>query len=186
MPSISQVVPATGPMTGATRVSLSGSGFVAGATVMFAGAAATNVSVSGDGQTITCTASAGSYGAADVVVANPDGSSDTNSYFFGPTITGVSPLSGPMAGGTAVMIYGQGFQLGVAVTFGVQDAVDMLVASDGTSITCLTPGYAYGAVDVTVSNPGGDSATLANGYSFGPVIGNVSPAARRTDRRARR
>jgi Bacterial Ig-like domain (group 3)/IPT/TIG domain/Tyrosine-protein kinase ephrin type A/B receptor-like len=87
-----------------------------------------------------------------------------------PVVTGVSPASGPLAGGTSVTITGSGFTGASAVAFGATAATSFTVNSD-TSITATAPaGASVGAVDVTVTTPNGTSATSQNDqYTYTPV-----------------
>src|SRR3990172_5943843 len=71
-PVVTAVVPAAGPVTGGTAVTLSGSAFVSGATVTIGGAAATSI-VFASGTQLTAVAPAGAIGSATVLVTNPDG-----------------------------------------------------------------------------------------------------------------
>jgi phosphatidylinositol-3-phosphatase len=105
------------------------------------------------------------------------------SEFFGaatntaPQIQGLSPSSGPAAGGTSVTISGSGFTTGATVTFGGTAASATVVGS--TTITAVAPSHASGAVNVVVTNPGGQSATLTNGFTYGappaPTVSGISP-----------
>jgi hypothetical protein len=81
--SIVSVNPATGSRIGGQSVTITGSGFVAGATVTFGGTAATNVNVSSS-TTITAKTPAHAAGAVNVTVTNPDTSNGTltNGYTY--------------------------------------------------------------------------------------------------------
>ena len=68
-----------------------------------------------------------------------------------PVITGVSPNSGPIGGGTSVVITGTSFTGATSVQFGASNAISFTVNSD-TQITATAPA-GIGAVDVTVSIP---------------------------------
>ena len=82
-----------------------------------------------------------------------------------PTVTSVSPTSGPTAGGTSVTITGTGFTGATAVDFGTTAAT--ITANTGTSITATSPAGSAGTVDVTVTTPGGTSATsTADQYTY--------------------
>jgi hypothetical protein len=81
-----------------------------------------------------------------------------------PTLSAVSPSSGPSSGGTQVTITGTGFVAGTAVTFGGAAATGITITS-GTSLTAVTPAHAAGAVNVVVSNSNG-TATLAGGFTY--------------------
>ena len=73
-PVLTAVSPSSAANTGGTMVTLTGSGFQPGATVTFAGVAATGVTVvSGTQITATVPAKAATCGAAAVQVKNPDG-----------------------------------------------------------------------------------------------------------------
>jgi hypothetical protein len=98
-----------------------------------------------------------------VTTSSDDATAQSTPYTIGgsqpptpPTVTGISPTSGPAAGGTPVTITGTGFTGATAVAFGGQ-AVAPNVVSD-TQISATSPPGA-GTVDVTVTGPGGTSAT---------------------------
>ena len=86
----------------------------------------------------------------------------------GPTVSGVSPATGPLAGGTSVTITGSGFTGETAVHFGSAAATNVLVNAAGTQITATSPaGAAAGTVDVTVTGPGGVSvASPADKFTY--------------------
>jgi hypothetical protein len=76
-----------------------------------------------------------------------------------PMVSGISPTSGPSAGGTSVTITGTGFTGATAVDFGTTPATSFTVNNDG-SITAVDPAGS-GTVDVRVITAGGTSATSA-------------------------
>ncbi|HSH17219.1 MAG TPA: IPT/TIG domain-containing protein, partial [Verrucomicrobiae bacterium] len=117
----------------------------------------------------------------DVTVTNPDTQSDTlvSGYTYmlpAPTVTGVTPSSGPTGGGTAVTITGTNFVSGATVTFGGTPATGVTFVS-ATQIDVTTPAHAPGAVDVTVTNPDTQSGTFIDGYTYDapPAISSVTP-----------
>src|SRR5262249_11464060 len=77
-----------------------------------------------------------------------------------PTVSSVTPSSGPATGGTAVTITGTNFVSGATVTFAGAAATNIVVVS-GTQITATTPAGAAGAVTVSVTNPGGQGGSLS-------------------------
>ncbi len=180
-PGISGVSPSSGSTLGGTSVTISGSNFVSGATVTLGGTAATNVVVS-SAATITASTPAHAAGAVSVVVRNPDGQSATLTngftYIAPPTISGVSPTSGPEGGGTAVTITGSGFSAGATVTFGGTAGTNVVVSS-ATTITVSTPAHAPGAVDVVVRNADGQGATVAGAFIYiaAPHITSIFPSS---------
>jgi hypothetical protein len=90
-----------------------------------------------------------------------------------PTVTMIAPSTGPLAGGTTVVITGTGFTGVTAVKFGVTPATSYTVNS-ATQITAIAP-VGTGTVDVTVTTAGGTSATsLADQYTYAPVPTFVS------------
>ena len=94
-----------------------------------------------------------------------------------PTVTSVSPSSGPAAGGTSVTITGTDFVDGATVTFDVTAATGVTWVNS-TTITATTPVHVAGYVDVVVTNPDAQSGTLVGGYAYGtlPTVTSVSPA----------
>ncbi|MBI5295731.1 MAG: IPT/TIG domain-containing protein [Chloroflexi bacterium] len=87
-----------------------------------------------------------------------------------PTITGITPNTGPTSGGTSVTITGTNLT-GGAFTFGGTSAT-CTVALDGLSATCTSPAHTAGPVDVVVTTPGGP-ATSTGGFTYLP--GSIPP-----------
>ncbi len=181
-PTVSSLMPTSGPSTGGTAVTITGTNFVAGATVTFGGTGATGVTVVSS-TSITATTSAHAAGVVNVVVTNPDTQSATlsNGYTYlgpAPTLTSLTPTSGPSTGGTAVTITGTNFVAGATVTFGGTAATGVTVVST-PAITATTPAHAAGAVSVVVRNPDSQSATLSNGFTYNPppTVTSVAPGS---------
>jgi hypothetical protein len=82
-PALTSISLASGPVSGGTAVTITGTGFASGATVTFGGAAASGVSVV-SAASITATTPAHAEGAVDVVVRNADGQSGqlTNGFTY--------------------------------------------------------------------------------------------------------
>jgi hypothetical protein len=133
---------------------------------------------------ITATTAAHAAGAVNVVVTNPDTQTGTltNGFTYtsptAPTVTDVSPSSGPAAGGTAVTLTGTNFVTGATVTFGGTGATSVVVVS-ATQITATTAAHAAGAVNVVVTNPDTQSGSLTNGFTYvaAPTVTSVSPSS---------
>jgi hypothetical protein len=84
-------------------------------------------------------------------------------------VLGIDPPHGPFAGGTLVMIRGNGFESNARVWFGdVEVPKSSVTPVDPQRIQVVTPPGASGAVDVTVQNGKAEStsATLTGGYSY--------------------
>ncbi|MHB8877881.1 MAG: beta strand repeat-containing protein [Myxococcaceae bacterium] len=182
-PWVAASSPTYGPLAGGQSITLSGLGFVAGATVTIGGNAATGVIVVDD-RTITLTTPAGTLGPADVVVTNPDSNTGTLSsgytYRAAPVVSSVAPVFGPAGGGTAVTITGTGFLSGASVTIGGTAATGLTIVSD-TSITATSPAGTVGPADVKVTNADGQFGTLVGGFEYmpSPTVTAISPAAGR-------
>ena len=83
-----------------------------------------------------------------------------------PTITSVSPSSGPASGGTSVVITGTNLLSAIAVKFGSTNATGFTVNS-ATQIIATSPAGAAGTVDITVTTAVGTSATsTADQYTY--------------------
>jgi hypothetical protein len=105
-----------------------------------------------------------------------------------PELASLSPIAGPLDGGTLVTLFGSGFQVPVQVTFGGLAAVDVNVIddqspADNDMITCLSPNYSQQGqeppvtVDVQVTNmsTGKASNTLPFTYGDNLFISGNSP-----------
>ncbi len=102
----------------------------------------------------------------------------------GPVVTGVSPPSGPAAGGTVVTVTGSGFTAATTVSFGAKAATNVTVTSP-TSLTATAPADTR-TVDVTVTTTAGTSATspadqftntyATNGYDAAITASTTTPA----------
>ncbi|MEO8094915.1 MAG: IPT/TIG domain-containing protein [Pseudolysinimonas sp.] len=148
-PVITGLNPNSGPYTGGTPVTITGTGFTGATGVTFGGVAATNFVVV-NSTTITVTSPPHAVGPADVIVQHPNGPSAPQTFTFLPatTVTNVSPPSGPEAGGTAVTITGLCFTGATGVRFGTTPATSFVVVN-ATTITAVAP-PGVGTVDVTV------------------------------------
>ncbi|MGE3856011.1 MAG: IPT/TIG domain-containing protein [Dehalococcoidia bacterium] len=183
---VRSVAPGGGAPAGGTTIVVTGDGFKPGATVQIGSGLATNVQVVNSAQ-IVATSPAGSIGAQRVTVTNPDGQSGFREQGFSygpaagvtlPTISGISPSTGPSHGGTQLTLTGTGFSGGSTVYFG--GVASPLVSWNGTSSMFVqTPASMPGPVDVTVVNNDGGTVTLANGFTFeggaGTVIATAAP-----------
>jgi hypothetical protein len=83
-----------------------------------------------------------------------------------PTVTSISPVTGPAAGGTLVAMTGTGFTGALLVGFGSTQAGSISVLSDTSLVAVSPPGT--GNVNVTVVSPGGISVA-APAAQFGYV-----------------
>jgi Tol biopolymer transport system component len=170
-PTVTGVAPNTGPATGGTAITLTGTNFVSGATVTVGGTAATGVTVV-NATTITATTPAGSAGAATVAVTTTGGTGSLASaftYLAAPTVTGVAPNTGPATGGTAITLTGTNFVSGATVTVGGTAATGVTVVN-ATTITATTPAGSAGAATVAVTTTGG-TGSLASAFTYLAPLG---------------
>jgi C1A family cysteine protease len=174
-PTISGLSPAYGSLAGNNAVVITGNNFKSGATVAFGGIAALSVSVGSATQITAVAPPAAAAGTVQVQVTTADGATsntaaDDYTYVGVPTITSISPTSGPTTGTTSVVINGTGFvgmSGGAAVTFGGVNATSYTVNSS-TKITAVAPAAtAAGSVQVRVTAVGGQTAnTAADDYTY--------------------
>ena len=153
-PTVTGLSPNTGPAAGGTQVTISGTNLSAG-TVAFGATPATGVVCSAS----SCTASApAGSGTVDVRVTTTGGTSavvsaDQFTYQAppaAPTVTGLSPNTGPAAGGTQVTISGTNLSAGT-VAFGATPATGVVCSA--SSCTASAPAGS-GTVDVRVTTTG--------------------------------
>jgi hypothetical protein len=187
-PAVTSVSPSSGPTTGGTSVTITGTALTGATSVKFGSTAATAITVNSD-TSITATSPPGQAGAADVTVTTAGGTSTTHpgdQYTYtpppAPTVTNVSPGSGPNTGGTSVTITGTGFSGATAVNFGSGNPATFSVSNPTTIMATAPAAGSLGAVHVTVTTPGGTSAaTAADQYSYTgaprPTVTAVSPPA---------
>jgi hypothetical protein len=183
-PTVASISPGRGAAVGGDTVVITGTGLIDVTAVRFGEADATSYAIVSDTQ-LTAVVPEGTVGqTVNVVVTNPQGSSDvwetTYTYTHSvPVVTSVSPDSGSPAGGNTAIISGTGFVDATAVQFGGVDADSFTVVSD-TRITAVVPAGTAGAtVCVTVVGPQGVSVTdtEACAYSYTvAVITSINPA----------
>jgi hypothetical protein len=97
-----------------------------------------------------------------------------------PSVSSISPASGPTAGGTAVTITGANFRAPASVAFAdlaSGRAATGVVVVNPTTITATTPAHTAGLKDVVVMNPDQRTGTLAKSftYSSAPTATGISP-----------
>jgi hypothetical protein len=175
-PKVTSISPTSGPAGGGTKVTIKGSGFVAPATVTI-GSAATSVVVVSETK-ITAFTAATPAGSDKVVVSDEKGTSSGGPLFkyIVPSVTSVTPASGPTAGATAVTIKGSGFKAGAKVQIG-NLATSVTVVS-ATEITAKTAATAAGSYEVVVTDTYGTS-TGGPSYTYvaPPSVTSVTPTS---------
>jgi MYXO-CTERM domain-containing protein len=195
-PTVTAIAPSAGPVGGGQLVTITGTNFSANAIVAIGGIQITDTSqyvidsVS-QARAITPPHAAGAVDVQIINVESVDGGGVahgqtgtlTGGYTYGgtvsPTVTALSPNSGPSLGGTYLTLTGSDFQNGATVTVGGVAATVKSVHPD--FIGLVTPAHAPGAVDVVVTNPDTKTATKTGGFTYtasaAPTISMVNPAS---------
>jgi hypothetical protein len=202
VPTVSSVSPASGTVNGGTPIKITGSGFVAGATVEIAqgnGAGptaipASKVVVVSPTEITATTGGLAKAGVFNLFVVDSGGTSPANTgddyTYYPPTapmVSSVSPASGTVNGGTPIKITGTGFVAGATVEIGQGSGAgptaipaSKVVVVSPTEITATTGGSAKpGSWNLFVSDSGGTSiAKTGDNYNYAVVtISSVSPAS---------
>jgi hypothetical protein len=185
-PTITKISPTTASPNGGAGVTITGTNFVSGATVMFGANSATAVTFNSS-TSLKATAPASTNkaeGPVNVVVTNPDAQAATLTngltyQYPAPTITSILPAVSSTSGGAVITITGTNFLSGATVSFGLNNATKVVFVSK-TSLQATTPAStnsAEGNVNVTVTNPDNQSATLTGGllYHLPPSLTSITP-----------
>ncbi len=167
-PTVTKLSLKSGSVAGGSQVTITGTEFSAASAVSFGGASAPQFTVLSP-TSISAVAPAGAAGKADVTVTNTAGTGAASSrdrFTYLPVVEGVTPASGPPAGGTTVTVTGRGFAAGAtAFKFGAVKAKIVNCAS-GTSCEVTAPAQAAGTVDVTATVNKATSAIAAPADRF--------------------
>jgi len=190
-PTVSSVSPNTGSVSGGTGITITGTGFVAGATVTIGqgsgpvtGAiAASDVNVVSPTEITATTGGGAQAGTWSLFVDTSGGTSaavgaDDFTYTAAPvipTVSAVSPDTGPTSGGTAITVTGTGFISGATVDIGQGSgpftgaiAATQVKVVSPTEITATTGGGATaGTWSLYVTTSGGTSAAnLGDDFTY--------------------
>lgn len=149
-------------------VQITGTGFMTGAIVKFGAIQSTAVTVASSTQ-INAMSPPENPGAVILAVSNPNSQTATMAsaftYTSAPTISSLSPNSGPVTGGTTVTILGSGFASGAAVSFGGLSSTSVTCVSS-SQIRAVVPSSLAGTIAVTVTNPDTQSGTLSSAFTY--------------------
>ncbi|MFF2548593.1 IPT/TIG domain-containing protein [Kitasatospora sp. NPDC058063] len=167
-PAVTGLDTATGPGTGGTAVTVSGSNLANGM-VLVGGVPAPGRCT----DTACAVTTPGGTGSTPVSVVTPGGTASAPVTFdytgapppapAAPVVSSISPVSGPAVGGTRVYLFGSNLTYG-SVAFGGVPATH--VSCGPTACTATAPAGAQpGAVGVTVTTAGGTSAPVTYTYT---------------------
>lgn len=163
-PIITTLSAASGPTAGGNTINIYGYNLSTATEVSFAANTATPTIVN-DGL-ISVTVPAGtSAGDIQMNVTTVGGTTANFNYTYvdEPTLSSISPSSGPTNGGTSVTLSGTGFQTTNSITVGGNPCSYGVINS--TTLAIITPPGTSGAADVVVTTNGG-SATSVGGYTY--------------------
>ena len=82
-----------------------------------------------------------------------------------PVVTGITPASGPITGGTAVTITGTSFTGLTGVMFGSSAATNVVFVN-ATTVTAVAPADALGIVDITVITDSTSATSTADQFAY--------------------
>lgn len=173
-PTVSGLSITSGPLSGGGTLTISGDNLTGATGVSFGGAAATIQSGTDDTVAVTVP-TVGSAGARNVTVTTAGGTSTqtaTYTYVAAPTVTSMAPDSGPLAGGTTVIIAGSNLTGATVDIGGVQVAT---TSNTGSSLTFTTPAAAPGGATVDITTAGG--TTAAGTFTYLAPPDPTAPAA---------
>ncbi|MCL6104086.1 MAG: S53 family peptidase, partial [Actinobacteria bacterium] len=173
-PTLTSISPTSGPKAGGTTVTLTGTGFstTTGSTTVDFGPGNAATSVTCPSATSCSAVSPSGTGTVSVTVTTLGGTSAGVNYTYtttssnAPTLTGISPISGPASGATTVTLTGTNFSTttsGTTVSFG-SNAATSVTCSSTTSCSATSPS-GTGTVSVTVTTSGGTSNALSYTYT---------------------
>ncbi|MFT7669574.1 MAG: hypothetical protein ACI8X5_002279 [Planctomycetota bacterium] len=185
-PIVTLASPNQGSIDGGTSVTITGTGFNAGARVIVGGEiyedGATGGCTVASSTSITLTTRSGASGIFDVVVIDPSGvegrQSSAYQFIAVPTISTVFPPVGSSSGSTVFRIGGTNFEGGSVVR--INNVVQGTISLVNSGVLEVTAGSeaAGGPYLLEVVNPGGGIATSTFSYanSPDPVISSVTPS----------
>ncbi|MFI8437113.1 Ig-like domain repeat protein, partial [Streptomyces sp. NPDC079020] len=165
VPRLSRVAPGSGPLVGGNPVTLTGANLYTAESVHFGDATVLPAALTD--QRLVVVAPAAAVPSTVPVYADAVGGVSNRlpyTYAAAPAIFSLSPASGPIAGGTTVVVRGTGLGGATRVAFGGFSAPSFRSNSD-TLIVAVTPPGLTGPATVTVTTPGG-SATLPGAFTF--------------------
>ena len=146
-------------------MTITGTGFVAPFTVHFGTVAATTTHLVSP-TSITVLAPPNTSGSVPVTVSTESGTSEVSTKlafkYENPTVKGVAPSHGPLAGGTSVTVTGSGFALGSGTTL-------LFKKTPGTAVNCSS------SSECTVTSPA-TTTKPKNGVVVVDVVAQIGKA----------
>jgi hypothetical protein len=169
-PVVSRLSATSAPLSGGTRVTVTGKYFAKVSKVVFGSTAGTSLKVLSS-TSLQVTAPKHAAGTVNVEVVAKAGTSqavaaDRFTYVSPPSVSKLSVTSGPSAGGTKVTVSGRNFTKVSKVAFGATQGTALRVLS-ASSLQVVAPRHTAGIVDVRVVTAYGESGVVkADRYSY--------------------
>jgi hypothetical protein len=167
-PAVTSGTPSYLNAAGGTAVTIDGTELL-GSAVTIGG---TSVTASVTDTQVTFVAPAHAVGPVVASLDNGDASTTTGfTYDTAPVVAGITPGSGPIAGGNSLVISGSHFAATPVVVIGGNNTT--ITNATATELTVTAPAHAVGTVAVTVTTNLGNDATT---YTYLPApAGTVTP-----------
>jgi hypothetical protein len=192
-PTVTAVIPKSGPTAGGTQVTITGFGFTHDSLPSFGGVAAADVSVSGT-SVIRALTPQHLPGKVDVQIqrecggatvwqpgftytADASNASSTTRQPAGALT--IRPAAGPIAGDTRVTVQGASFADGDKVTFGGADAKETSFDAATGTLMAVSPQHALGKVDVVAVRKGTPIQATPGAYAYFDqmTLSRIEPAS---------
>jgi len=177
-PSVTGFTPPSGHIVGGTVVTITGQNLSKAYAINFGSAGASNFSA--DGTKVTATSpNTATAGPVKLTVLFPGGVDIIAGEFtyIAPSITGVSPSSGPMRGGTPVTITGIDLDTATQVNFG--GVPGTITSWSATQLVVVSPiGQVSGTVDIQIMLPSGVTpiVTADKFFYIAPTVTGMLPS----------
>jgi len=172
-PTVTSFTPNIGSVSGGTQVIITGTNFTSTISVVIGGSSAAQYTINSDTQ-ITAITAATPAGSGPITITNLAGSTTTASIFTYaavPVISGFQPISGPLSGGTSVIVVGNDFSGVTSATVASANATNVVVVGeDILELTTTTNSAKTGPITATNSSGTGISTlnfTYTNSTSTG-------------------
>jgi IPT/TIG domain len=180
-PRLMHMTHRSGPVAGGQLITITGSDFTSVSAVTFGGVKGTALKVVSSRQ-LQITSPPHRAGRAPVLIVTDHGTSRPElgayTYIGLPTVTSMTPTTGPVAGGQKVTIHGTNFVHVSWVSFGATTKGTSVHVSSSTALTVIAPPGAAGAVPVRIRTWYGTSPPrLADHFTYipPPAITGLAP-----------
>lgn len=170
-PVILSITPSEGDVSGNLLIDIKGEHFLNNAKVYFDNVQLTNVTFYSSNQLKVRTPQWDDAGIVDVKVVNPDGQEDIKTDGFTyklpaePQIQSITPVEGPLSGGTQVKVLGTNLKSDINLFLGATKVT--IQSNNGTELIFTTPKASTpGKVDVKIVDKYNRESTLPEAFEY--------------------